>query len=168
MPSTTPRGYPYPLDSDPIDVANDIRRLAQSINNDVGTVAAGGSNNAGSITSLQAQINAEVTNRVNGDNAIRINAWLGGSNRSDNIVILGAYGEAATDGFALIFVPYPFPIGWMQFSVDHADSNVGFSCHPLPLISNNNGAFFSVRWPDGSSAVGVSLGYSFLGVGYRL
>jgi len=39
MPGTTdPRGYPYPLDADPVDVALDIRRLADAIDNDVGAV----------------------------------------------------------------------------------------------------------------------------------
>ena len=35
MPGATTRGYPYPLGGDPIDVANDIRRLAEAIDLDV-------------------------------------------------------------------------------------------------------------------------------------
>jgi len=35
MPGTTSRGYPYPLDTDPIDVAGDMQKLAEAINTDV-------------------------------------------------------------------------------------------------------------------------------------
>lgn len=40
MPSTTvPRGYPYPLGNDPINVAGDIQALAEAIDDDVATIA---------------------------------------------------------------------------------------------------------------------------------
>lgn len=39
MPDVTNRGYPYPYDTDPIDVASDIQRLAESIDGDVGGIS---------------------------------------------------------------------------------------------------------------------------------
>lgn len=42
MPATTTRGYPYPVGGDPIDVAGDVQRLAQSIDTDVTAVASSG------------------------------------------------------------------------------------------------------------------------------
>jgi hypothetical protein len=39
MPDTTNRGFPYPYDTDPIDVAGDIQRLAESIDGDIGGIA---------------------------------------------------------------------------------------------------------------------------------
>jgi len=40
MPSTTvPRGYPYPLGNDPINVAGDIQALAEAIDDDVASIA---------------------------------------------------------------------------------------------------------------------------------
>ena len=37
MPLTTSRGYPYPTPADPVNVPTDIQRLAEAINNDVGS-----------------------------------------------------------------------------------------------------------------------------------
>jgi hypothetical protein len=39
MPGTTVRGYPYPTDTDPIDVAGDIQALAEAIDTSVTTVS---------------------------------------------------------------------------------------------------------------------------------
>lgn len=35
---TSPRGYPYPLDTDPIDVAGDIKKLAEAIDDDATSI----------------------------------------------------------------------------------------------------------------------------------
>jgi hypothetical protein len=41
MPGATPgRGYPYPIDTDPIDVAGDIQRLAEAVDADHGVALA--------------------------------------------------------------------------------------------------------------------------------
>lgn len=47
MPGTTPRHYPYPLDGESIDVAGDIRRLAEAVDADVATVGTGGGTGGG-------------------------------------------------------------------------------------------------------------------------
>jgi hypothetical protein len=39
MPGTTARGYPYPVDTDPIDVAGDILALAEAIDGDMQSAA---------------------------------------------------------------------------------------------------------------------------------
>jgi len=40
MPGTTPRGYPYPVDTDPLDVAVDMQALAEAADTDAAALAA--------------------------------------------------------------------------------------------------------------------------------
>jgi len=58
--STTLRHYPYPVDTDPIDVAGDVQRLAEAVDTDVAAVSTV-ANNATTLAQ-QAQARADQAN----------------------------------------------------------------------------------------------------------
>jgi hypothetical protein len=86
MPAVTfPRGYPYPLDGDPINVAGDIQKLANAIDNDVETL------DNGKLT--QAQADARYVN-LTGDTMV-------GQLSATNIVASNANGVSNFNGHIL-------------------------------------------------------------------
>ena len=65
---TSPRNYPFPLGPEPIDIAGDIKRLAEAIDDDVNGVAVVGTNNAARIESVNSNLQAQInTNLANGN-----------------------------------------------------------------------------------------------------
>ena len=71
MPATTPnRGYPYPLDADPIDTAVDIEKLAKAIDLDVRGVGNG---------SIQASFPLVQQRAITGSNIPQGLTWLQGN-----------------------------------------------------------------------------------------
>ena len=170
MPGQTPnRNYPYPVDSDAIDVAGDIRRLATAIDTDTGSFVT-------SDTTLSNRITAETNARIAQDNAIMADyvardaaiapsGHINGVHRSDHLSIVSAYGEAVTDGFGTIFHPFPTSFTVCMVVACNASSA---DMHIAPFgVGRTDGVLMVARFlSSGAGAIGYAVGYSFIAVGF--
>ena len=68
MPGTTSRGYPYPLGADPIDIAGDIKKLAESIDTDTVGLAQWITNVNSALTTVSNNLTA-LTTRVSAESS---------------------------------------------------------------------------------------------------
>jgi len=93
MPST-PRGYPYPLDTDMIDVAGDIMRLAQAVD-----------------SSMTTEINQRAAGDTAVTNNVKVTANVSGVQRTDNILIQAGWYVGITDGYNGFVIPLPITYG---------------------------------------------------------
>ena len=93
MPGATPnRGYPYPLDADPIDPPTHIENLALALDGDVQAEATARAN-------TDAAIQVDYNNKVN---AAKVTGHIGigpGITRTDGLAIQGGWAAITLDGF---------------------------------------------------------------------
>lgn len=99
MPGSTPtRSYPFPLDSEVIDVTGDIENLAVAVDADANSIA------TDLLTEQAARIDADQFHKVQG--------WFHGAYFDTQIALMGGYVEATLDGFAVHVLEFPETFGF--------------------------------------------------------
>lgn len=113
--TTTPRNYPYPLDPDPIDVAGDIKRLAEAIDDDMVAALAAASKIYASTTEI-------------GTSAPRV---------AGNVVLQSDGSQWLYDGTKWVCCYQP-PGAWTQIALNAPITHLGSPPGAFQVRTNNN------------------------------